>query len=319
MKKFGEIKTLKTTLILNCFFLAVSCKTVNKENMSQVNAKFQGTSAALCASSVNLRDMPSTNSKILRNLDRSDRIKLISIQNDWVYVSNYSQQRGQKKGWIHSPLLCLSEVQLKKAMSFNTPEIKDLYKSKVCATELTIRKEPSTSSKSIGYLEKGSNVKILSKIDQTWSKVDTAKGIGYVSHKYVCNTNSQKTPEEIPESIASYKTVGTAYYPYNNAMEGGFYDRIGEPLTTLEDFLDGKVGYVSVAMDKKAFKYGTFFRIPELEKKYNRVILFKVVDTGSAFFGKGSSRIDICVSNEKASYNKTVNGPLTLKRINKID
>ena len=33
-------------------------------------------------------------------------------------------------------------------------------------------------------------------------------------------------------------------------MEGGFYDRIGEPLTTLEDYLEGKVGYVSVAMDK---------------------------------------------------------------------
>jgi 3D (Asp-Asp-Asp) domain-containing protein len=95
-------------------------------------------------------------------------------------------------------------------------------------------------------------------------------------------------------------------------MEGGFLDRKGKPLHTLQDFLSGKAPYVSVAMDSKAFPYGTKLRIPELEKKYGRPIEFRVVDTGGAFKGKGTSRIDICTANRKASLDPTVNGKLTL-------
>ena len=48
-------------------------------------------------------------------------------------------------------------------------------------------------------------------------------------------------------------------------------------------------------MDTKAFAYGTVLRIPELEKKNGgRRITFLVVDTGGAFRGKGTGRIDIC-------------------------
>jgi 3D (Asp-Asp-Asp) domain-containing protein len=95
-------------------------------------------------------------------------------------------------------------------------------------------------------------------------------------------------------------------------MEGGFQDRKGKPLHTLQDYLAGKAPYVSVAMDSKSFPYGQKLRIPELEKKYGRPIEFRVVDTGGAFKGKGTSRIDICTANRKASLDPTVNGKLTL-------
>lgn len=117
---------------------------------------------------------------------------------------------------------------------------------------------------------------------------------------------------EIPTQAKVYKARGTAYYPDNSTLEGGFYDRLGKPLQTLQDHLAGKASYVSVAMDMNAFPYGTKLRIPELEKKYQRLLEFRVVDTGSAFQGKGTSRIDVCVINLSASYNATINGPLTL-------
>jgi 3D (Asp-Asp-Asp) domain-containing protein len=110
----------------------------------------------------------------------------------------------------------------------------------------------------------------------------------------------------------SFTAKGTGYFPDNSPMEGGFKDRMGKPLHTLQDFLNGKAPYVSVAMDSKAFPYGTKLRIPELEKKYGRPIEFRVVDTGGAFKGKGTSRIDICTANRKASLDPTVNGKLTL-------
>lgn len=111
-----------------------------------------------------------------------------------------------------------------------------------------------------------------------------------------------------------YKAKGSGYYPFNSKLEGGFTDRRGAKLRTLQDYLDGKAEYVSVSMDKYlTIKYGTKFRIPELEKKYNKQIEFRVVDTGDAFNHKGYTRLDICTRNKEASLEPTINGELTLQ------
>ena len=92
----------------------------------------------------------------------------------------------------------------------------------------------------------------------------------------------------------SHIARGSAYFPASSRMEGGFTDRRGSALNTLQDFLEGRAKYVSVAMDKHLpLKYG-------------------VVDTGDAFDNKRFSRIDICVRNEAASRDPVINGSLTL-------
>lgn len=111
-----------------------------------------------------------------------------------------------------------------------------------------------------------------------------------------------------------HRSRGTGYYPHNSRMEGGYKDMRGKPLHTLQDYLAGRAPYVSVAMDNRAgFPYGQRVRIQELEQKYGRPIEFRVVDTGGAFKGRGTSRIDICTANRRASLDRTINGPLTLK------
>lgn len=117
-----------------------------------------------------------------------------------------------------------------------------------------------------------------------------------------------------PAEGQKFKARGTGYYPDSSPLEGGFVDRRDQPLRTLQDFLSGKANYVSVAMDSKAFPYGTKLRIPELEAKYGKQVEFRVVDTGGAFVGKGTSRIDVCTANKKASLDPVINGPLTLVR-----
>lgn len=110
-----------------------------------------------------------------------------------------------------------------------------------------------------------------------------------------------------------YTSDGSGYYPADNAMEGGFVDKRGAPLKTLQQFLRGEASYVSVAMDNRiGIPYGQKVRIPELEAKYGKAIEFRVVDTGGAFMGRGTSKIDICVENEAASFEPTINGNLTL-------
>ena len=81
-------------------------------------------------------------------------------------------------------------------------------------------------------------------------------------------------------ATGSFVSRGTGYYPSHSGVEGGFKDRQGNPLHTLQQFLAGQASYVSVAMDSRAFPYGQRLRIHELEAKYGRAITFKVVDTG---------------------------------------
>lgn len=137
---------------------------------------------------------------------------------------------------------------------------------------------------------------------------------------------------------------GTGYYPFNNRMEGGYKDMKSQPLHTLQDFLNGKAAYVSIALDKDLYehvilagrekyrktgdprykkyltlqpqvRYGDTFRIPELDAKYGRPIVFKAVDTGGAFTGKGFGRVDICTASSKDSRDATINGKLTLVKL----
>ncbi len=127
--------------------------------------------------------------------------------------------------------------------------------------------------------------------------------------------------QEKPSTGEGGKVMGTAkgtgYYPHNSKMEGGYLDKKGNKLTTLQDVLDGKAKSAAIALDKNLYKsgqvkYGDSFTIPEIDKKYGRHIDFRAVDTGGAFTGKGFSRVDICTGSKKDSLDPTVNGKLTL-------
>lgn len=111
----------------------------------------------------------------------------------------------------------------------------------------------------------------------------------------------------------AFRAHSTGYYPDSSALEGGFVDRLGKPLHTVQQFVAGRAPYVSVAMDSSAFPYGTKLRIPFMDAKYGRAIEFRVVDTGGAFRGRGTSRIDICVANHSASLDASVNRMLDVE------
>jgi 3D (Asp-Asp-Asp) domain-containing protein len=110
----------------------------------------------------------------------------------------------------------------------------------------------------------------------------------------------------------SFVAKGTGYFPAPTKMEGGSLDLKGARLRTLQEFIAGQAEYVSVAMDTSAFKYGTRLRIAEVNAKYGKEVIFRVVDTGGAFKGKGTTRIDICTANQKASVDPTINATLHL-------
>jgi 3D (Asp-Asp-Asp) domain-containing protein len=137
-----------------------------------------------------------------------------------------------------------------------------------------------------------------------------------------CASPAEDEPAGETESGISNRAFtarGSAYYPDSSALEGGFVDRRGARLRTLQQFLAGRAAYVSVAMDVNAFPYGQQLRIRELNAKYGRDIVFKVVDTGGAFRNKGRTRIDVCVADARAARDATINGTLTLEPVDERD
>jgi len=139
----------------------------------------------------------------------------------------------------------------------------------------------------------------------------------------VAGCSSDSTDDSVASSpdmliSGSFTSRGTGYYPYNNSLEGGCNDRLGHKLRTLQAYLAGRAEYVSVAMDKNlGTKYGTRLRIAELDEKYGRSIIFRIVDTGGDFTNKGRTRIDICTANQKASTDSTINGTLHIEVVPK--
>ena len=102
------------------------------------------------------------------------------------------------------------------------------------------------------------------------------------------NDDEQGSSSDALSVTSSFTSKATGYYPDGSALEGGFVDRRGVKLRTLQQFLAGQADYVAVAMDSSAFPYGQHLRIKELDAKYGRAIDFRVVDTGGAFRGRGA-------------------------------
>ncbi|HTL86614.1 MAG TPA: SH3 domain-containing protein, partial [Acidimicrobiia bacterium] len=184
----------------------------------------------------------------------------------------------------------------------------------VTTARLRLRTGPSLNNDTIRVLPMNATVTIMSAPQNSFYKVKTSSGdTGYCHGNYLedsggttngngnGNGNGGTLSGSFPTSGDIFTARGTGYYPDSSALEGGFVDRKGVRLRTLQAYLNGSAEYVSVAMDTRAFSYGQKLRIKQLEQKYNRVIEFRVVDTGGAFQGRGRSRIDICTANNSAA------------------
>jgi len=135
----------------------------------------------------------------------------------------------------------------------------------------------------------------------------------------------------------------TEYFPFQDGLskkekkrEGGRLDRLDKPLYTLEDYVEGKAPYVSVACDYlgrppgnvKEFKiYGFKVWLQKISADINTFldsavtvpiqIDFRLVDTGGDFYGKGKKiavsghePLDIC-RRAKPATDKSFSGMLT--------
>lgn len=99
----------------------------------------------------------------------------------------------------------------------------------------------------------------------------------------------------------------TSYFPDSSALEGGFVDRKGNPLKTLQAFLAGKADAVTVAMDSAVAPYATKLCSPTLNAAYGASIPLELKDTGGAFKDKAWQRLDFCSGSRHESLDSRLN------------
>lgn len=211
------------------------------------------------------------------------------------------------------------ELNLKYGLEVQIPELNSKYNRSIIF---------KVSDTGIRYERQGFSQVVIATLDRQSSQEEVLNGqltLVFPKLEYgrpgftactlpeVSNENLANEGLQCPQSNFTYEAVGTGYYPANNSVEGGVFDCRDKPLYTLQAFLKDEVPWVDVAMDHHLkLKYGLQLCIPELNRKFKKVITFKVTDTGPSFANKGFSRIDICTETEEDTFDTAINGPLTL-------
>ena len=126
---------------------------------------------------VNVRSMPSTDGKILGKIYNGAVAHIIETageEDDWLHVTS-----GSVEGYIKAEYFIYGQ---------DAAAVIDDYVTRyavVTASRLNVRKETTTDSKRIGYLNQGEKAKIVENLGD-WILVEYSKGqTGYVSAEYV--------------------------------------------------------------------------------------------------------------------------------------
>lgn len=126
---------------------------------------------------VNVRSIPSTDGEILGKIYNGAVAHVIETageENDWFHVTS-----GNVEGYIKAEYFVYGQ---------DAVEVIDSYVTRyavIKASRLNVRKDTTTDSKRIGYLDQGERAKIVENLGE-WIKVEYSQGqTGYVSAEYV--------------------------------------------------------------------------------------------------------------------------------------
>lgn len=159
---------------------------------------------------------------------------------------------------------------------------------------------------SLGEIFQGINCPVRSISDRimAWKKA-----LDEYAGKVMRQFSSVKLTGYFPPPKWWYKSKNEA------KMEGWSRDKTGKPLYTLEQYLQWKAPYVSIA-GHKSIPYGTRVRLANLEAQYGRPIECRVVDTWSAFNKQAPfSKLDVCVRGKESSHSFLVNTRTLVQQI----
>lgn len=180
---------------------------VNEEDAFNAEDEYSSFAIADVSNYVNVRSTPGTDGKIVGKMYDGSVAEIVSSigEGDETWFQIIS---GSVEGYIKAQYFIYGEDATAVIDEYVT------HYAVVNADRLNVRKEPTTESSRIGYLNNGEKVKILEQ-EEGWHKVQyTDSSVGYVSADYVTvieeYTHAKSLEEERAEQEAKKKAAARA-------------------------------------------------------------------------------------------------------------
>ncbi|MFZ5642018.1 MAG: N-acetylmuramoyl-L-alanine amidase [Bacillota bacterium] len=157
---------------------------------------------------VNLRESPSTASRILAKAVQGERMDILSSQNGW-----YRVKKGSTTAWVAGWLVETRQAATQeKTVDTAKPashEVKASTKVEVTGERVNIRSGPGTGNKIVGNADRGTVYKVQDK-SGSWYKVALSSGAGWIYGELVKLVKEETPiPPARPETINSSRGVVT--------------------------------------------------------------------------------------------------------------
>ncbi|MFC4780420.1 SH3 domain-containing protein [Eubacterium multiforme] len=174
----------------------------NKSNEKKSSESIKEGKVVNITTSLTVRKDSSTSSKSIGYLKNGEKLQIVSKSGSW-YKIKYKGSYGYVYGeYVKVTNESSSKPENKPSSKPENKPSESIKEGKVVniTTSLTVRKDSSTSSKSLGYLKNGEKLEIVSK-SGSWYKIKYKGSYGYVYGEYVKVTNeSSSKPENKPSS-----------------------------------------------------------------------------------------------------------------------
>ena len=199
-----------------------SSDTENTENVTE-SSDTENTSEPITENSkfkikndVNIKILPSITSSNTGAIEKDTEITISEILGKWCYIESE-----QKSGWVmmgkiekqdeeqkieEQPKEENKEQETAKEETTKQEEKKTETKKEtttkmyVSSTTINVREKASTSSKIIKQLGINTEVTVVEKVDNTWSKISIDGTQGYVATKYLSSKKTQTTSNNSTEN-----------------------------------------------------------------------------------------------------------------------
>ncbi|MBU5337342.1 SH3 domain-containing protein [Intestinibacter bartlettii] len=134
----------------------------------------------ITTANLNVRKGPSTSYEVMGALAKGAKVEIVEVSATGWYKIKFKNEYG----YVSNKYV---EVGKKEESSEEKPTV---IKTGITTAGLNVRKGPSTSYGSIGVLSKDTKVEIVEVSATGWYKIKFKNGYGYVSNKYVSDTNT---------------------------------------------------------------------------------------------------------------------------------
>lgn len=197
----------------------VETSTKTEENVDNTSQKVEikeGNTIKV-SSEIEIRILPLINSSKVENISKNSDITISEILGNWCYIESDKQSGWVVKNNLENNIANNqpeTETKTEEKKEEKTETKKEEKKEETTQTKkmyissktVNLRREANTTSEIIDQLSRNTEVTVIEKINNTWSKVKVGNFTGYISNEYL---SDKKVEEVSSRSLENDRTPET--------------------------------------------------------------------------------------------------------------